>query len=145
MCPISGTDAPLFTGGKKMITQLRIAFASTALLAVGLLLPDRLAVAPIGIGLVGLLALRLFAADPRRSPRPTVSSLTVDRRDPADMTVTPSHRSYSSRGIATGWHSALVDDVLDDSFPASDPPSWNSFRSGPPAVRLPAAAQSVLA
>ena len=28
-----------------------------------------------------------------------------------------------------------VDDVLDDSFPASDPPSWTSLRSGPPATR----------
>ena len=25
-----------------------------------------------------------------------------------------------------------VDDVLDDSFPASDPPSWTTMRSGPP-------------
>ena len=27
---------------------------------------------------------------------------------------------------------AYVDDVLDDSFPASDPPSWSTLRSGPP-------------
>ena len=27
-----------------------------------------------------------------------------------------------------------VDDVLDDSFPASDPPSWTTLRSGPPAA-----------
>ena len=25
-----------------------------------------------------------------------------------------------------------VDDVLDDSFPASDPPAWTTLRSGPP-------------
>lgn len=28
-----------------------------------------------------------------------------------------------------------VDDVLDDSFPASDPPSWTTMRSGPPVTR----------
>ena len=27
---------------------------------------------------------------------------------------------------------ADIDDVLDDSFPASDPPSWSTLRSGPP-------------
>jgi hypothetical protein len=25
-----------------------------------------------------------------------------------------------------------VDAILDDSFPASDPPSWTTLRSGPP-------------
>jgi hypothetical protein len=34
-----------------------------------------------------------------------------------------------------GRYSADVDDVLDDSFPASDPPSWTTLRSGPPASR----------
>jgi hypothetical protein len=28
-----------------------------------------------------------------------------------------------------------LDDVLDDSFPASDPPSWTTMRSGPPDTR----------
>jgi hypothetical protein len=39
------------------------------------------------------------------------------------------------------WHpravrpsrSTTVDDVIDASFPASDPPSWSTLRSGPPA------------
>jgi hypothetical protein len=40
------------------------------------------------------------------------------------------------RGDAAGrWHSALIDDALDDSFPASDPPAWTALRSGPPATR----------
>ena len=26
----------------------------------------------------------------------------------------------------------LVDDTVDDSFPASDPPAWGGFRIGPP-------------
>lgn len=29
-------------------------------------------------------------------------------------------------------YSVDIDDVLDDSFPASDPPSWSSMTSGPP-------------
>lgn len=36
------------------------------------------------------------------------------------------------RQAPSGWHSARVDDALDDSFPASDPPSWTTLRSGPP-------------
>ena len=41
------------------------------------------------------------------------------------------------RGTATHVHERApltgVDDTLDDSFPASDPPSWTTLRSGPPA------------
>ena len=33
----------------------------------------------------------------------------------------------------------MVDDTLDDSFPASDPPSWTTLRSGPPAEHAPVA------
>ena len=33
------------------------------------------------------------------------------------------------------WETADIDDVLDDSFPASDPPSWSTLRSGPPSSR----------
>ena len=43
-------------------------------------------------------------------------------------------------GAPIGWHAALVDDALDDSFPASDPPSWTTLRSGPPAASGPGGA-----
>ena len=45
---------------------------------------------------------------------------------------TASVRSAADRATYT----VDVDDVLDDSFPASDPPSWTSLRSGPPAARI---------
>ena len=37
--------------------------------------------------------------------------------------------------LMTGWERDAgvdVDAILDDSFPASDPPSWTTLRSGPP-------------
>ncbi len=38
--------------------------------------------------------------------------------------------------MMAGWRREAgvnVDAILDDSFPASDPPSWTTLRSGPPA------------
>jgi hypothetical protein len=38
--------------------------------------------------------------------------------------------------LEVGWRRDAgvdVDAILDDSFPASDPPSWTTLRSGPPA------------
>ena len=40
------------------------------------------------------------------------------------------------------WHGTEVDDVLEDSFPASDPPSWNTLRSGPPTAGARASARA---
>jgi hypothetical protein len=46
------------------------------------------------------------------------------------------------RPAGTDWDAADVDDVLDDSFPASDPPSWSTLRSGPPRERAVTRASS---
>ena len=36
------------------------------------------------------------------------------------------------RSVGRDRPTVYVDDVLDDSFPASDPPSWTTMKSGPP-------------
>ena len=58
-----------------------------------------------------------------------------DRPVPIRDGVRPDARPRLATTLAAprrSWHAAEVDDVLDDSFPASDPPSWTTLRSGPP-------------
>ena len=85
------------------------------------------------LGLAGILTVRVFAMGSGWNPRGRVSAL--QSRGVA-QTIDGGAYEVRPRGAVPGrWQSALVDDALDDSFPASDPPSWTGMHSGPP--RLP--------
>ena len=110
------------------------AAAGVALLMLGLLLPERFAAPLIGIGVAALLAVRLFAMGPVRGSAPADGS-TVEARGVVMTSDGGADDAAPPRAAVDGrWHSALVDDALDDSFPASDPPSWSALRTGGPAT-----------
>lgn len=109
--------------------------ASVVLLVLGLLLPERHAAPLIALGLAGILSVRLFAVGAVR--RLAVGHET-DAPSPAAAGPAGEERVDSARpasAVSQRWHPAIMDDVLDDSFPASDPPSWSAFRAGPPPGR----------
>ena len=54
----------------------------------------------------------------------------MTNRQTSNGTDFQSVRRQSVSAGAAPW--SVVDDALDDSFPASDPPSWTPLRSGPP-------------
>ena len=124
-------------------TPVRAALAvSAALLAAGFLLPDRFAEPLVALGVAGVLAARLSTMSRGWSPRGAASALAManaaGRRFPTTSAVGVGE-ARTHRGAASAWSAALVDDALDDSFPASDPPSWTALRSGPPGTNAPVA------
>ena len=121
------TDVAIWRGATaRMVTTVSI-----ALLVLGLLLPDRFAAPLIAIGLSGILVVRLRAMSPSSGSRTAPRALAA-RAVVAHEAAAPAERP---RPIATDdWSGAMVDDALDDSFPASDAPSWTALRSGPPAA-----------
>ena len=123
------TGVPLWRSTSAGVT----AAASVALLMLGLVLPESVAAPLIALGLAGILAVRLFAGSALRGLHGghgtvTIPGVTTVRADAAGDARAPGASD-------DGWHGALVDDALDDSFPASDPPSWSAFRAGPPVSR----------
>jgi hypothetical protein len=106
------------------------------LLLLGLVLPDAVAAPLVGLGLASILTLRLLAmGDARRVSARRVSARraagTVRAVAPTRAAAPPAAPPRTAPTIR--WHAARVDDTLDDSFPASDPPSWTPLRSGAPA------------
>ena len=96
----------------------------------------------VGLGLSGILALRLLAAPPRGIARSaavaSTPSLASDAPRVHAMHAAAARVDRSSRDA--GWRDPRGDEVHDaalDSFPASDPPSWSPLRIGAPATSEP--------
>ncbi len=118
---------------RRTAVRVTVALGAT-LLVLGLLMPDPLAAPLIGFGLAGILAVRLFAMGAVRSPDAVRTALESRDAGAADDGAARDARPRAAE--SDGWHTALVDDVLDDSFPASDPPSWGALRPGRPAASV---------
>ena len=87
--------------------------AGMTVLVLGLLLPDRFAAPLIGIGLTALLLVRLHAMG--TGPGALGHARHLEPRSIAALDV-GAPEAPERRVVTDGWHPALVDDALDDSF-----------------------------